>query len=263
MNIAIIGYGKMGRIIEQIACANGHTIAAVVDPMAAGTSFLMGVRINKCIPEAENLDIADVAIEFTQPATAVANITALAEKKIPVVTGTTGWLDRLDEVKDAVNAAGSSLIWSSNFSLGVNLFYRIAWYASKLADVFPEFDVGGMEIHHNKKLDHPSGTAKILVEGVLSRIGRKKKAVWETLNRRPEPDELHFPSLRLGSVPGRHSIFFDSPADTIEIPHTARNREGFAAGALRAAQWLTNSESGGRRRGVFTIDQMLLDILGI
>ena len=263
MNIAIIGYGKMGKMIEQAACSGGHTIAAVVDPLAAGASFLMGVKISKSIEEAENIDIADVAIEFTQPAMALANIKALAAKKIPTVAGTTGWHDMLEEAKQAVNAAGSSLIWSSNFSIGVHLFYQIAWYASRLADAFPEFDVGGFEAHHNKKLDSPSGTAKTLVNGVLARIGRKKKAVWETLNRRPEPDELHFPSLRLGSAPGTHSLFFDSPADTIEITHTARSREGFAHGAVNAAQWLASPKADGKRQGVFTFDEMLKDMLGI
>jgi 4-hydroxy-tetrahydrodipicolinate reductase len=259
MNIAIIGYGKMGRMIEQIACKQGHTIAAVVDPRASGASFLMGVRISKSIGEAENIDIADAAIEFTQPGTAAANIKALAEKKIPTVSGTTGWHTHIDEARQAVEAAGSALIWSSNFSMGVNLFYRIAWYAARLADAFPEFDIGGFEVHHNKKLDSPSGTAKTLVEGVLSRVERKHKAVWETLNRRPEPDELHYPSLRIGSAPGSHSLFFDSPADTIEITHTARSREGFASGAILAAQWLTSA----KRQGIFTIDEMLKDILGI
>jgi 4-hydroxy-tetrahydrodipicolinate reductase len=253
----------MGKMIEQSACEHGHTVAAVVDPLAAGTAFLTGVRIGKSVAETENLDIADAAIEFSQPGSAAANIIALAERKIPVVTGTTGWYDQMDEVRRAVEAAGSALIWSSNFSMGVNLFYRIAWYAAKLANAFPEFDVGGFEAHHNKKLDSPSGTAKTLVEGVLSRIDRKQKAVWETLNRRPEPEELHFPSLRIGTAPGQHSLFFDSSADTIEISHTARNREGFALGAIRAAQWLTGECPEGKRRGVFTINEMLKDILGI
>jgi 4-hydroxy-tetrahydrodipicolinate reductase len=263
MNIAIIGYGKMGKMIEQAAGANGHTVVAVVDPLAAGVSFLTATRISKSIAEAENLDIADAAIEFTQPAMAVANIKALAEKKIPTVSGTTGWHDRLDEVRLAVHTADSSLIWSSNFSMGVNLFYRIAWYATKLADSFPEYDIGGFEMHHNKKLDSPSGTAETLVDGVLSRIERKNKAVYETLNRRPESGELHFPSLRIGSMPGTHSLFFDSSADTIEITHTARSREGFALGSIQAAQWLTGPGNTGRRQGVFTVDDMLMDLLGI
>ena len=253
MNIAIIGYGKMGKMIEQTARSLGHTITAIVDPFVTETLF--GVTINKTIAEA-CLVSADAAIEITQPASAAANIIALAERKIPTVTGTTGWHERMDEVTRAVEKAGSALLWSSNFSIGVNLFYRIAWYAAQLANNFPEYDIGGFEAHHNKKLDSPSGTAKILAEGVLSKIDRKKKIIWETMNRKPEVDELHFPSLRMGSVPGKHSLFFDSPADTIEITHTARSREGFASGAIRAAQWLTAQ----KRRGVFTVDEMLKDI---
>jgi len=261
MKIAIVGYGKMGKMIEQAACDQGHAIAAVIDPVQTGASLLSGARISGSVAEAENLGSVDVAIEFTQPAAAAANIIALAERKIPTVSGTTGWHGQMDEVKRAVEAAGSSLLWSSNFSIGVNLFYRIAWYAADLVNRFPEFDVGGFEAHHNKKLDSPSGTAKVLAEGVLSRIKRKKKIIWEMLDRRPAPEEIHFPSLRMGSVPGQHSLFFDSPADTIEITHAARSREGFASGAVKAAQWLTFE--GAKRRGVFTVDDMLKEILGI
>jgi 4-hydroxy-tetrahydrodipicolinate reductase len=263
MNIAIIGYGQMGKMIERTARENGHRIALIVDPLIPETAELMGLSIYKTIEEAENLCEVQAAIEFTTPDTAAANIKALAARKIPVVAGTTGWHDKMAEVKAAVEAAGSSLIWSSNFSMGVNIFYRIAWYASKLVDFFPEYDAGGFEIHHNKKLDSPSGTAKTLVKGVLSRVERKKKAVWDLLDRRPADDELHYPSLRIGSNPGLHSLIFDSPADTIEINHRARNREGFAAGALRAAQWLVTPPTGEPRRGVFTIDEMLMEILGI
>jgi 4-hydroxy-tetrahydrodipicolinate reductase len=257
MNIAIIGYGKMGKMIEQAAKEGGHRVVTIVDPFTPESAVPQGMRLYRSIAEAENIGSADAAIEFTQPATALANIKALSERKIPAVIGTTGWHEHLREATRAVEAAGSSLIWASNFSIGVNLFYRIAWYAAELFDSFPEFDVGGFEAHHNKKLDSPSGTAKTLAEGVLARMNRKNKTVWETLNRRPEADELHFPSLRMGSVPGQHSLFFDSPADTIEITHNARNREGFAAGAIRAAEWLAK----GKRRGVFTIDDMLKEIL--
>ena len=246
MRIALIGYGKMGKMIEQIACAQGHEIAAIADPL-----------IGKSITEI-NPDTVDAAIEFSRPDAAAANIIALAEKKIPTVTGTTAWHDKIEDVRKAVEASGSSLIWATNFSIGVNLFYRIAWYAAALANNFPEYDVGGFEVHHNKKLDSPSGTAKTLAEGVLSKIDRKKKIVWDTLvERKPQEDELHFPSLRTGFVPGTHSLFFDSPADTIEITHNARSREGFASGAIRAALWLTAE----KRRGVFTIDEMLEEIL--
>jgi 4-hydroxy-tetrahydrodipicolinate reductase len=257
MKIAIIGYGKMGKMVEQAALEQGHTISAIVDPLTKDSSTPSGAPLYREITGAGNLGGAQAAIEFTQPGTAMANIKSLAEMKLPSVIGTTGWYNQLDEARQIVEQAGGSLIWASNFSLGVNIFYRIAWYAAALADSFPEYDVGGFESHHNKKLDSPSGTAKTLVEGVLSRLGRKDTPVWETLNRRPQPNELHFPSLRVGSVPGTHSLFFDSPADTIEITHTARSREGFASGAVRAALWLSNAG-----KGFFTIDDMLKEMLG-
>ena len=249
MKIALVGYGKMGKMIEQVIGSTGHEIAAIIDTAVTGKNIYQTIG-------GANLDSVDVAIEFTQPGQAVNNIIALAQMKIPVVTGTTGWLDRMNEVEKAVENAKSSLFWASNFSIGVNMFYRIAWYAAGLANNFPEYDAGGFEAHHNKKLDSPSGTAKTLVQGVLSKIDRKKKIVWETLDRKPLDEELHFPSLRLGSIPGTHSLFFDSPADTIEITHTARSREGFASGAVRAAWWLTSK----KRQGIFTIDDMLKDI---
>jgi len=254
MNIALIGYGKMGKMIGQIALSQGHSVTTIVDPVITGTPY--GTQISKSIAQA-NFDLVDAAIEFTQPDTAVANLIALAERKIPVVTGTTGWLERLDEVTKAVEKSGTSLLWASNFSIGVNLFNRIAWYAAELFNHFSDYDAGGFEAHHNKKMDSPSGTAKTLAEGVLSKLDRKNKIIWETLERKPEADELHFPSLRMGSVPGTHSLFFDSPADTIEITHTARSREGFASGAVRAAEWLTAS----KRQGIFTIDDMMKEIL--
>jgi 4-hydroxy-tetrahydrodipicolinate reductase len=266
MNIALIGYGKMGKMLEAAARAGGHTVTAVVDPQGAEPLSLTGARIYQRLDEAENLAEAGAAFEFTRPDTAVENLKALAKRKIPVVSGTTGWYGQLDEVKAAVEAAGSSLLWASNFSLGVNLFYRIAWYAARLADSFPEYDVAGYEVHHNKKADSPSGTAKTLAAGVLERVRRKKQVVWDTLNRPPAPEELHYPSLRLGSTPGIHTLIFDSPADTIEITHTARGREGFAAGALLAAQWLIGEgkfSGAGPRRGVFTMDDALAEILAI
>jgi 4-hydroxy-tetrahydrodipicolinate reductase len=250
----LVGYGKMGQMIERCALAQGHRISIIVDPYVTESSD--GQIVDKTISKA-NLDFTDVAIEFSQPSAAAKNLIALAKRKIPVITGTTGWYDELDKVKAAVDEEESSLLWASNFSIGVNLFFRVAWYASGLVNKFDEFDIGGFEAHHNKKLDSPSGTAKTLAEGVLSKIDRKKKIVWELMNHKPEADELHFSSLRMGSVPGQHSLFFDSPADTIEITHTARSREGFAMGAIRAAQWLIEKN----RQGVFTIDEMLQDII--
>jgi 4-hydroxy-tetrahydrodipicolinate reductase len=250
MKIALVGYGKMGHMIESVAVASGHSIVSRIDPFAPDVDA-------KSVVDSVHLADADVAIEFTSPDTALANIRALADRGVPMVVGTTGWLSSLDEAAKAVEAAGTSLLWASNFSLGVNLFYRIAAYAAQLADPFDEYDVGGFEAHHNKKVDSPSGTAKTLVERVLASMTRKKRPVYEMLDRPPAPDELHFSSLRVGAVPGTHSIFFDSSADTIEITHTARNREGLARGAVRAAAWLVAEE----RHGVFTIDDALADIL--
>jgi 4-hydroxy-tetrahydrodipicolinate reductase len=269
VNIALIGYGKMGKILEGKAGERGHTIAAVVDPYTAERVSSSGLPVLKTVAEAVNLKNRgkipiDAAIEFTRPDTAPENIRALAEGRIPTVAGTTGWLDHLEELTGCVEKNGSALLWAPNFSLGVNLFYRIAAYAAKLADPFPEYDVGGWEAHHNKKADSPSGTAKTLVAGVLAQMTRKKKPVWEMLDRPPAAEELHYGSLRVGSLPGIHSLVFDSPADTIEITHTARNREGFASGALLAAEWLLSGEPAGKaRRGVFTMDDVLAGILGI
>jgi 4-hydroxy-tetrahydrodipicolinate reductase len=283
MNIVIIGYGKMGKILENLALEQGDRLVAAVDPLFKGTKTLSGAALYRSIPEmaaalgspadAGPAGTADTsgrmaALEFTGPGGAPDNIRALAERGIPVVSGSTGWLDRLEETKAAVLAAGSSLLWASNFSLGINLFYRIAAFAAKLADPFLEYDVAGYEVHHNKKADSPSGTAKTLAELVLKNMNRKTTAVYETLNRPPKPEELHYSSLRLGTVPGVHSLVFDSPADSIEITHSARNREGLAGGALRAARWLLRCPGPGQaagepRRGIFTMDDALADILGI
>jgi 4-hydroxy-tetrahydrodipicolinate reductase len=271
MNILIIGYGKMGKIIENLALEQGDRVAAAVDPLYGGTQTLSAAPLYRSVPEmASALGSPALermaALEFTGPLAAPDNIKALAEHRIPVVSGSTGWQDRLEETRAAVLAAGSSLLWASNFSLGIQLFYRIAAFAAKLAGPFPEYDVAGYEVHHNKKADSPSGTAKTLTELVMKNMGRKTRAVYETLNRPPGPEELHYASLRAGAVPGLHSLIFDSPADSIEIIHRARNREGLAGGALRAARWLLRCpgpgrEAGSPRRGVFTLDDALAEIL--
>jgi len=259
MKIALVGYGRMGKMIETAALERGHRIVALVDPMAPeGTAF--------ADVAGADLSAADVAVEFTRPDTAAANIRALAQKHLPTVVGTTGWLDQLEDIAREVRGASSSLLWSSNFSLGVNLFYRIAAYAAALADPFAEYDVGGWEAHHNKKADSPSGTARTLVEKVLAAMTRKSTPVYDALDRPLRPEELHYASLRVGTVPGTHTLIFDSSADSIEITHTARSREGFARGAVRAAEWLVNcpgpGQAAGRpRSGVFTMDDVLAELL--
>ena len=272
MKILLIGYGKMGRLLEARLAERGHEIAAVADPYYAENSKAAftpnGAFVFSSLTEAKkgvstdgrktfDLPGIDAALEFSHPDAAVENLLFLAREKIPSVAGTTGWYAKLPDVNRAVNEAGSSLVWSSNFSLGVNIFYRIAANAAKMIDPFKEYDVAGFETHHNNKADSPSGTAKTLVERVLAQMTRKKRAVYQTLDRKPEADELHYASLRVGTVPGTHSLLFDSAADTIEITHTARSREGFAAGAVLAAEWLTAK----KRTGVFTVDDVLADIL--
>lgn len=249
MRIVLVGYGKMGRMVEAAAIDRGHRIVARIDPFAAEAQA-------KTVAEFSAAAEADVAIEFTKPDTALANIEALAAAGLPVVVGTTGWHAELDRARAAVEKSGTALLWSANFSLGVNLFYKIAEFAAQAFDPYPEYDVGGWEAHHAKKADSPSGTAKTLVERVLARMTRKTTAVYETLERRPpESHELHYPSLRVGTVPGTHTLLFDSTADTIELTHTARSREGFARGAVRAAEWLVG------KTGIFTMDDVLSDIL--
>lgn len=258
MNIAIIGYGKMGRIIEGLALENKHKITAIVDPNIPEGKTVRGSSVYNSIDQLSPLsEKPEMAIDFTHPGAAAQNILDLAALKISAVTGTTGWYYRLPEITAAVNSFGTSLLYAPNFSLGMNLFYRIAEYTAKMFDPFPDYDAGGMEIHHNKKADSPSGTAKIIAQKVLSGMARKKKIVYDKLDHPPAPDELHFASLRVGSVNGVHSVIFDSPSETVEITHTMRNREGMAAGALKAAEWLAAK----KQTGVFTIDDMLKDIL--
>ena len=269
MNIALIGYGKMGKIIEARALERGHWVSAVVEPFSREKVSASGAAISPSIADVPGPAFAgaDVALDFTTPTTAPLTIRALAERGIPLVVGTTGWYSELPEITALVKATGASLLWASNFSLGVNLFYRIASYTAKLMDPFEDYDVGGFEGHHNGKADSPSGTAKILTAAVLAAMSRKKTVVFEKLDRPPAREELHYPSLRLGSMPGTHSLIFDSPADSVEIIHTARSREGFAAGAVLTAEWLVSCPGPGMtageiRRGVFTIDDVLGDILG-
>ncbi|MCL2093676.1 MAG: 4-hydroxy-tetrahydrodipicolinate reductase [Treponema sp.] len=259
MKALIVGYGRMGRLIEERLLQGGHQVPLIIEPVLKGSPS-SGAQVFPSLEEARKagaLKDLDLAIEFSLPSQSADNLILLAQEKIPAVCGTTGWYDRLDEVKAAVEAASCSLVWASNFSLGVNLFFRIASFAAKLMDPFAEYDVGGFEAHHNNKADSPSGTAKVLVQGVLKEMTRKKRGVYEMLDRKPEADELHYASLRVGSVFGDHSLIFDSPADSIEISHRARNRDGLVSGAVLAAQWLVAE----KRTGTFTVDDVLEDIL--
>lgn len=218
MNLAIVGYGKMGRLIEQLAPDYGLTVALRLD-----------INNNANFEGLTPANFRDVklAVEFSTPATAVENIERLARLGVSVVVGTTGWFGEMDRARKAVEAAGTGLVWSANFSVGVHIFSQVVAEAARMMARQPEYGAWAWEIHHAAKKDAPSGTLLALVE-------RMKQSGYA----RP----IDTSSSRAGSVPGTHEIGFDSAADTITLRHTARSREGFARGALRAARWLAGKK---------------------
>ena len=222
MKIALIGYGKMGKTIEQIALQRGHQIVSIID-INNTTDF-----------DSEAFRSADVAIEFTTPATALNNYMRCFAANVPVVSGTTGWLDHLDEVKAKCEQEGKTFFYASNFSVGVNIFFALNRYLAKIMNNFPAYDVRMTEVHHIHKLDAPSGTAITLAEGILEHIDRKKR--W-TLETAEQPTDLPIHAIREGEVPGIHEIVYESEADTISIKHDAKSRAGFALGAVIAAEF--------------------------
>jgi 4-hydroxy-tetrahydrodipicolinate reductase len=258
VNFILSGYGKMGRLIEKRASERGHGVIAVIDPVIEKTE--RGAPVFRSLDGLEKQDGETegsvIGIDFTTPDAAERNIRAFAERRIPLVIGTTGWYGKLDEISAFVESRGSSMLWASNFSLGVNLFYHIAAYCARLIDSCPEYDVAGYEIHHNQKADSPSGTAKTITDIVLRNMKRKTKAVWDKLEGPPEACEIHFASLRSGAELGVHALLFDSAADSIEIKHTARSRAGLVSGAVFAAEWLGKTTQAGIR-GIFTINDIL------
>jgi len=222
MKIALIGYGKMGKIVERIVLERGHEIVSIID------------IDNRDDFNSEAFKSADVAIEFTVPAVATGNIRSAFAAGVPVVCGTTGWAESLPEMKKEIENGGHTLFWSSNFSLGVNLFMKVNSYLAKLMNRFPEYNVEMTEVHHTQKLDAPSGTAITLAEGILEQIDRKSD--W---SKEVEATAAHLAikSIREGQVPGIHTICYESEADSITITHDAKSREGFALGAVIAAEF--------------------------
>ncbi len=226
----------MGKIIENIALERGHDIVSIID-------------INNREDFASDaFRSADVAIEFTSPHTAVENYEEAFRAGIPVVSGTTGWTEHFDRIKAEVEKNNYTLFWSSNFSLGVNIFMAMNNYLAKMMNSFPEYNVEMTEIHHTQKLDAPSGTAITLAEGIIRNLDRKTKWVKENEN---EAHELAIKSVREGQVPGIHTIRYESAADSIEIKHDAKSREGFALGAVVAAEFTCG------KKGFLTMNDML------
>jgi len=230
MKIALLGYGKMGQTIERIALERGHEIVLKKDEFNTY----------------EGLSNADVAIDFSIPAVAVENISSCFYANVPVVSGTTGWLDRYDEMVALCQEKNGAFISSSNFSLGVNLFFGLNEYLAKMMSKFDSYKVEMEEIHHTQKLDAPSGTAISLAKGVIE---NSDYTGW-TLES-PKTNQIHIEAIRTENVPGTHTVTYNSNVDTIEIKHTAHNRDGFALGAVIAAEWIVG------KHGVFTMKDVL------
>ncbi|RSC93812.1 4-hydroxy-tetrahydrodipicolinate reductase [Tenacibaculum singaporense] len=230
MKIALLGYGRMGKEIEKIALQRGHEIV-----------------IKTSGKEVYDITKADVAIDFSIPSSAYDNISNCINNNIPVISGTTGWLDKYNDIVDLCNDKKGAFIYASNFSLGVNVFFELNKQLAKMMSTLEQYNVSIEEIHHTKKLDAPSGTAITLAEGVIENTNQK---AWE-LNEKTSEENIPITAIRTPDVPGTHTVTYNSEVDTIDIKHTAHNRQGFALGAVIAAEWLNN------KTGVFTMRDVL------
>ncbi|MEH6538060.1 MAG: 4-hydroxy-tetrahydrodipicolinate reductase [Psychroserpens sp.] len=230
MNIALLGYGKMGKAIETIAIERGHNILLKVSSSS----------------ENYTLDTIDVAIDFSLPSSAVANISKCINSGIPVISGTTGWLDDYDKITQLCKTKNGTFLYASNFSLGVNIFFELNKTLAKLLAKLPQYNTSIEEIHHTQKLDAPSGTAITLAEGIIDQTNYKN---W-TLDS-PKQNEIGILAKRIENVPGTHEINYDSEVDSIQIKHIAHSRQGFAIGAVIAAEYVHD------KKGVFTMKDVL------
>ena len=247
MNILLLGYGKMGKAIEQLLLERGHQIAGRIDRMAGPGIDQTNIR---------NFDSnnVDVVIEFSSPESAAENITYCLERGWPVVCGTTGWLSQRTEIEALCRITKGAFFYASNYSIGVNLFFRLNKVLAQFMRNYPSYHVSMTEIHHTEKKDAPSGTAITLAEGVLENLPHKRHWVSNEAGNEPAPvseDAIEIESLREGTVPGTHTVRYDSDVDQIEITHVAHSRQGFALGAVVAAEWLVG------REGLFGMDDLL------
>ncbi|MFD0794784.1 4-hydroxy-tetrahydrodipicolinate reductase [Mucilaginibacter litoreus] len=244
MKIALLGYGKMGKMIEKIALDRKHEIVLKID------------RDNADELTAENLQKADVAIEFSTPSTVLQNIELCFKAGTPVVVGTTGWHNEMTQIQQQCGHYNASMIYGTNFSVGVNIFFHLNKMLAMIMNSYPYYEVQVEEIHHTQKLDSPSGTAITIADGIISNLDAK--AQWKNVlvsddhpnNETIATDELLIESLRIENVPGTHTVIYDSEVDTIEFKHTAHNRNGFALGAVLAAEWIKD------RKGFHSIEEM-------
>ena len=242
MKIAIIGYGKMGKLLEHFAQERGHEICITID--ADNASDIRSERFKE----------ADVAIEFSVPHAALEHIYDAFEADVPIVVGTTGWYDELAAVEQKCRAGNNTLLYASNFSVGVNVFFYVNKVLAKLMNRYPQYDVQVEEIHHTQKLDAPSGTAITIAEGILDGLERKNTWVNEVIGQQDDvivkPNELLIESHRIEEVPGTHTVIYSSEVDELEFKHTAHSRAGFALGAILAAEWLHG------KKGFYSIQDM-------
>ena len=242
MKIALIGYGKMGKLLERFAQERGHEICITID--ADNASDIRSERFKE----------ADVAIEFSVPHAALEHIYDAFEADVPIVVGTTGWYDELAAVEQKCRAGNNTLLYASNFSVGVNVFFYVNKVLAKLMNRYPQYDVQVEEIHHTQKLDAPSGTAITIAEGILDGLERKNTWVNEVIGQQDDvivkPNELLIESHRIEEVPGTHTVIYSSEVDELEFKHTAHSRAGFALGAILAAEWLHG------KKGFYSIKDM-------
>ena len=238
MKIALIGYGKMGKTIEQLATSKGHTISCIIDSADFDASELKG---------------SDVAIEFTQPDAAISNIEKCFEANVPVVVGTTGWYDSYDRLANQATQQNHTLFTATNFSVGVNILFHLNKKLGAIMNNFPEYAVKMDETHHLQKKDHPSGTAVTLAEGIIDSLDRKKKYIGLLDGQEADLSafDLQITSKRAPDVPGFHQVTYESDIDEITISHNAKNRQGFAQGAVLAAEWVAD------KKGVFGMNDLL------
>ncbi len=250
MKIALVGYGKMGHMIASCAAEAGHEVVATIDVTAKDASVIVPAGDTKAVAEAVKKSGAEGVIEFSHPTAVIGNLNALIPLGLPVVVGTTGWAKNEGEIAELCAKTNGTAMHSSNFSIGVNMFYKIVEEAAKIMAEYSEYDVAVWEAHHNQKADSPSGTALEVARRVMSANSSKTEMVFDAFHEKPKANQLHVSSTRVGFVPGTHTVFFDSPADEIELTHRARSREGFARGSVKALERLSSKlQSGELERG--------------
>ena len=246
MKIALVGYGKMGHMIEMCAKKAGHEVVATIDVMAEDATNKIPAGDPAALTRAVKSSGAEGVIEFSHPTAVMDNIKALLPLGLPIVVGTTGWNDKHEEVNKLAGDCGGVIMTSANFSIGVNMFYKIVEEAARIMAEYSDYDVATWEAHHNQKADSPSGTALEVARRVMLGNKTKTEIVTDAFHERPKANQLHVSSTRCGNIPGTHKVFFDGTADTIELTHTARSREGFAVGSVKALEKLSSAVKTGK-----------------